>query len=130
MGDTTSTLPKKIKPECWAVPSSNTLWRKKSHLALQLLSQLSKFRYSTKKSQMASNLLLKLQKLLLFLLQHLELLLGWGHCMRERLQSYLGCWTQCCRGFPNCSRREATNCWGNPKGTHWHETNKQNKTPM
>lgn len=128
-------------PRSRAVPSTNALWKKekegkkekknKGKVTSSPITFLSFWSVETalKNSQIASNLLLKLQKLLLFLLQHLELLLGWGHCMRERLQSYLGCWTQCCRGFPNCSRWETTNCWGNPKGTHWHGTNKkQTKT--
>lgn len=119
-----------------AVPSSNVLWKKegknknknkKGKVTSSAIIFLSFWSLETalKNSQIASNLLLKLQKLLLFLLQHLELLLGWGHCMRERLQSYLGCWTQCCRGFPNRSRWETTNCWGNPKSTHWHGTKKK-----
>lgn len=69
---------------------------------------------------LAYYLLLQLQQLLLFLLQHLQLLLCRDHCMRQWLERHLGRRAQGCRSFTNGSRWQATHCWCHAKSTHWY----------
>lgn len=67
------------------------------------------------------DLLLQFEQLLLFLLEHLQLLLCRHHGVGQRLQSHLGGRAQRRRRLAHRARRQATHCWGDPKRAHWEE---------